>query len=90
MASISGDATGMDSLGPRAGACGGCLLLLFVVLLLASLPVLLRTLGVVLGLAAAIVSAGIIHGAVQHHGGWRALLEGIAQTLTKPFRSGGE
>ena len=60
--------------------------LVFVVLLLADLPVLLKALGLVLGLAVAFVSAGIVYGSVQHGGGWRALFQRIGQTVTRPFR----
>lgn len=73
----------------RAGGagCGGFLLLLFVVLLLAELPVFLKVLGLVVGTAAAFVSGGIIHGAVQRAGGWRALFQRTAKALRRPYRN---
>jgi len=86
MPSTSGKATGAGPIRSGGAGCGGFLILVFVVLLLADLPVLLKALVLVLGLAAAFVSAGVVHGAVQRGGGWRALLQRIGRTVTRPFR----
>lgn len=82
--------SGAGPIGAGGGGCGGFLILVFVVLLLADLPPLLKALGWVLAVAALVVSAGIVHGAVQHGGGWRALLERIGRSLARPFRRSGD
>ena len=86
MPSTSGKTTGAGPLRAAGAGCGGVLLLVFVVLLLADLPVLPKALGLILVLAAAFVSAGILFGAVQHGGGWRALFQRIGRAVTQPFR----
>lgn len=86
MPSTKGKAARARRIGAGGTGCGGFLILVFVVLLLADLPVLLKALGLVLGLAAAFVTAGVLLGAVQHGGGWRALFRRIGRTITRPFR----
>ena len=74
---------GRDDPPTGSGGCNpvGCLLLLFVVLLLAALPTLLEGLGAVLALCLVVVVAAVLHGTVQGKGGWGAVLRGTWRSL---------
>ena len=79
-------ATDQDPIPSRGFNPGGCLLLIFVVLLLAALPPLLKTLGIVLAVFGLIIVVAVVHGAVEGKGGWGALFRDVREAIARPFR----